>query len=94
MMVEFIEVMHYLQELDNKLEKEKKLFLSNKYSEMGIENLDSFDMENLVLDNILKILNQKEVNRTVFRTYDFNHIDHSFNINEQILMKNINKFWK
>ena len=86
----FLQLAHYLARVDNKYgEKEEEIILEY-CTEMGIENLDSFDMENFNLDNILKDFKSERSKRiVVLELMILIHIDHSFNINEQILMEKI-----
>lgn len=86
----FLQLAHYLARIDNKFGKREEEIILEYCTEMGIENLDSFDMENFNLDNILKDFKSERSKRiVVLELMILIHIDHSFNINEQILMEKI-----
>ncbi|BAK73678.1 MAG: TerB family tellurite resistance protein [Arcobacter sp.] len=86
----FLQLAHYLARIDNKFGEREEEIISEYCTEMGIENLDSFDMENFSLDNILKDFKSESSKRIVIlELMILIHIDHSFNINEQKLMEKI-----
>ncbi len=86
----FLQLAHYLGRIDNKFGEREIEIILEYCAEMGIENLDSFDMENFNLDNILKDFKSERSKRiVVLELMILIHIDHSFNINEQILMEKI-----
>ena len=86
----FLQLAHYLARIDNKFGEREEEIILEYCAEMGIENLDSFDMENFNLDNILKDFKSERSKRiVVLELMILIHIDHSFNINEQILMEKI-----
>ena len=86
----FLQLAHYLARIDNKFGEREIEIILEYCAEMGIENLDSFDMENFNLDNILKDFKSERSKRiVVLELMILIHIDHSFNINEQILMEKI-----
>lgn len=86
----FLQLAHYLARIDNKFGEREIEIILDYCTEMGIENLDSFDMENFNLDNILKDFKSERSKRiVVLELMILIHIDHSFNINEQILMEKI-----
>lgn len=86
----FLQLAHYLARIDNKFGEREEEIILEYCTEMGIENLDSFDMENFNLDNILKDFKSERSKRiVVLELMILIHIDHSFNINEQILMEKI-----
>ena len=86
----FLQLAHYLARIDNKCGEREIEIILEYCAEMGIENLDSFDMENFNLDNILKDFKSERSKRiVVLELMILIHIDHSFNINEQILMEKI-----
>jgi hypothetical protein len=61
-------------------------------TEMGIENLDSFDRENFSLDGILKDFKSEQSKRIVIlELMILIHIDHTFHLNEQKLMQQISQ---
>ena len=86
----FLQLAHYLARIDNKFGEREIEIILEYCAEMGIENLDSFDMENFNLDNILKDFKSEASKRIVIlELMILIHIDHSFNINEQKLMEKI-----
>ena len=86
----FLQLAHYLARIDNKFGEREIEIILEYCADMGIENLDSFDMENFNLDNILKDFKSERSKRiVVLELMILIHIDHSFNINEQILMEKI-----
>jgi hypothetical protein len=88
----FLQLAHYLARIDNKFGEREEEIISEYCTEMGIENLDSFDMENFSLDKILNDFKSERSKRIVIlELMILIHIDHSFNINEQILMEKISK---
>ena len=59
---------------------------------MGIENLDSFDTDNFSLEKILKDFKSEASKKIVIlELMILIHIDHNFNINEQILIEKISE---
>ncbi len=59
---------------------------------MGIENLDSFDMQNFSLETILRDFKSEASKKiVVLELMILIHIDHNFNINEQILIEKISE---
>ncbi len=86
----FLQLAHYLGRIDNQFGEREEEIILEYCTEMGIENLDSFDMENFNLDNILKDFKSERSKKiVVLELMILIHIDHSFNINEQILMEKI-----
>ncbi len=88
----FLQLAHYLARVDNKYgQKEEKIILEY-CSEMGIENVDSFDFENFSLENILKDFKSESSKRIVIlELMILIHIDHSFNLNEKKLIQRISE---
>ena len=86
----FIQLAHYLARIDNKFGQREEEIILEYCTEMGIENLDSFDMEKFSLEDILKDFKSEASKRIVIlELMILIHIDHNFNINEQILMERI-----
>ena len=86
----FLQLAHYLARVDNKYgEKEEEIILEY-CTEMGIENLDSFDYDNFSLDNILKDFKSEKSKRIVIlKLMILINIDHILNINEKKLIQKI-----
>jgi len=88
----FLQLAHYLARIDNKFGEREEEIISEYCTEMGIENLDSFDMQTFSLDKILNDFKSEKSKRIVIlELMILIHIDHSFNINEQILMEKISQ---
>ncbi|MGD9624290.1 MAG: TerB family tellurite resistance protein [Arcobacter sp.] len=88
----FLQLAHYLARIDNKFGEREEEIISEYCTEMGIENLDSFDMQTFSLDKILNDFKSERSKRIVIlELMILIHIDHSFNINEQILMEKISQ---
>ncbi|MDD3009335.1 MAG: TerB family tellurite resistance protein [Arcobacter sp.] len=88
----FLQLAHYLARIDNKFGDREEEIISEYCTEMGIENLDSFDMQTFSLDKILNDFKSEKSKRIVIlELMILIHIDHSFNINEQILMEKISQ---
>ena len=88
----FLQLAHYLARIDNKFGQREEEIILEYCTEMGIENLDSFDMEKFSLEDILKDFKSEASKRIVIlELMILIHIDHNFNINEQILMDKISK---
>ncbi|CAM3962593.1 TerB family tellurite resistance protein [Arcobacter cloacae] len=88
----FLQLAHYLARIDNKYGEREEEIISEYCTEMGIENLDSFDMDKFSLEDILKDFKSEASKRIVIlELMILIHIDHSFNINEQILIEKISE---
>ncbi|WP_368030967.1 TerB family tellurite resistance protein [Arcobacter sp. s6] len=88
----FLQLAHYLARVDNNYGPREEEILLEYCTEMGIENLDSFDSENFSLDGILKDFKSEKSKRIVIlELMILIHIDHTFNLNEQKLMKQISQ---
>ncbi|MBP9490310.1 MAG: TerB family tellurite resistance protein [Aliarcobacter sp.] len=88
----FLQLAHYLARVDNKYGRREEEIILEYCSEMGIENLDSFDFENFSLENILKDFKSEASRRIVIlELMILIHIDHSFNLNEKKLIQKISE---
>ena len=88
----FLQLAHYLARVDNKYGKREEEIILEYCSEMGIENVDSFDFENFSLENILKDFKSESSKRIVIlELMILIHIDHSFNLNEKKLIQRISE---
>ena len=88
----FLQLAHYLARVDNKYRPREEEILLEYCTEMGIENLDSFDRENFSLDGILKDFKSEQSKRIVIlELMILIHIDHTFHLNEQKLMQQISQ---
>jgi hypothetical protein len=91
----FLQLAHYLARVDSKYGPREEEILLEYCTEMGIENLDSFDSENFSLDGILKDFKSEQSKRIVIlELMILIHIDHTFHLNEQKLnATDFTKFW-
>ena len=91
----FLQLAHYLARVDNHYGKKEEEIILEYCTEMGIENIGSFDFDNFSLDNILKDFKSQRSKRIVIlELMILIHIDHIFNINEKKLIEKISEsFW-
>jgi hypothetical protein len=86
----FLQLAHYLARIDNKYGPREEEIILEYCTEMGIENLDAFDNENFSLEGILKDFKSEQSKRIVIlELMILIHIDHTFHLNEQMLMEKI-----
>jgi hypothetical protein len=88
----FLQLAHYLARVDNHYGKKEEEIILEYCTEMGIENIGSFDFDNFSLDNILKDFKSQRSKRIVIlELMILIHIDHIFNINEKKLIEKISE---
>lgn len=88
----FLQLAHYLARVDNNFGKKEEEIILEYCIEMGIENIDSFDNENFSLEKTLSDFKSEMSKRiVVLELMILIHIDHNFNIDEQILIEKISK---
>ena len=88
----FLRLAHYLARINNKFGKKEEEIIQEYCTEMGIENLDSFDMDKFDVDSILKDFRSERSKRIVIlELMILIHIDHCFDIDEQKLIEKISK---
>lgn len=88
----FLQLAHYLARVDNHYGKKEEEIILEYCTEMGIENIGSFDFDNFSLDNILKDFKSEKSKRIVIlELMILIHIDHIFNINEKKLIEKISE---
>ena len=88
----FLQLAHYLARVDNNFGKEKEEVILEYCDEMGIENIDSFDMDSFNLEATLNnFKSQRSRKIVVLELMILVHIDSVFNINEQILIEKISQ---
>ena len=88
----FLQLAHYLARVDNSFGKEEEEVILEYCDEMGIENIDSFDMESFNLEATLNnFKSQRSRKIVVLELMILVHIDSVFNINEQILIEKISQ---
>ncbi len=88
----FLQLAHYLARVDNNFGKEEEEVILEYCDEMGIENIDSFDMDSFNLEATLNNFKSKRSRKiVVLELMILVHIDSVFNINEQILIEKISQ---
>ena len=88
----FLQLAHYLARIDNKYGQKEEEIILEYCTEMGIENLDSFDFDNFSLDKILSDFKSESSKRIVIlELMILIHIDHTFNLNEKKLIEKISE---
>ncbi len=88
----FYNLAHYLARVDNNFGKEEEEVILEYCDEMGIENIDSFDMDSFNLEATLNnFKSQRSRKIVVLELMILVHIDSVFNINEQILIEKISQ---
>ena len=90
----FLQLAHYLARIDKRYGEKEEDIIFEYCTEMGIENLDSFDVDNFCLDAILNDFKSEQSKRIVLlELMILIHIDRTFHINEMELIDKItNKF--
>ena len=88
----FLQLAHYLARVDNNFGKEEEEVILEYCDEMGIENIDSFDMDSFNLEATLNNFKSQSSRKiVVLELMILVHIDSVFNINEQILIEKISQ---
>ena len=88
----FLQLAHYLARVDNSFGKEEEEVILEYCDEMGIENIDSFDMDSFNLEATLNnFKSQRSRKIVVLELMILVHIDSVFNKNEQILIEKISQ---
>ncbi|MCT7514394.1 TerB family tellurite resistance protein [Aliarcobacter cryaerophilus] len=88
----FLQLAHYLARVDNNFGKEEEEVILEYCDEMGIENIDSFDIDSFNLEATLNnFKSQRSRKIVVLELMILVHIDSVFNINEQILIEKISQ---
>ena len=88
----FLQLAHYLSRFYNNFGKEEEEVILEYCDEMGIENIDSFDMDSFNLEATLNnFKSQRSRKIVVLELMILVHIDSVFNINEQILIEKISQ---
>ena len=88
----FLQLAHYLARVDNNFGKEEEEVILEYCDEMGIDNIDSFDMDSFNLEATLNnFKSQRSRKIVVLELMILVHIDSVFNINEQILIEKISQ---
>lgn len=86
----FLQLAHYLARIDNTYGEKEEDIILEYCTEMGIENLDSFDFDTFCLDKILNDFKSEESKRIVLlELMILIHIDRTFHINEMELIEKI-----
>ena len=86
----FLQLAHYLGRIDNSYGNKEEEIILEYCSEMGIDNLDTFDVDIFCLEDILKDFKTKKSQKIVLlELMILIHIDNNFHINEKELIKKI-----
>ena len=86
----FLQLAHYLARIDNSYGNKEEEILLEYCAEMGIDNLDTFDVNVFCLEDILKDFKSKKSQKiVVLELMILIHIDNNFHINEKELIKKI-----
>lgn len=88
----FLRLAHYLARIDNTFAKKEEEIISDYCSEMGVENINSFDMDEFNLDEVLndfKSLQSKKI--VLLELMILIHIDNNYKIEEKDVVKKIIK---
>ena len=86
----FLQLAHYIARVDNKFGEKEEEIIREYCDEMGIEYVDSFDVDSFCLDDILNDFKSKKSQKIVLlEIMILIHIDNNFDINEQELIKKI-----
>lgn len=86
----FLQLAHYLARIDNNFGEKEVEILKEYCTEMGIDFIDSFDMDSFCLEEILSHFKSKKSQKIVLlELMILIHIDNDFHVNEQELIKKI-----
>ncbi|QKJ22815.1 hypothetical protein [Poseidonibacter lekithochrous] len=86
----FLQLAHYLARIDNNFGDKEVEILKEYCTEMGIDYIDSFDMDSFCLEEILNHFKSKKSQKIVLlELMILIHIDNNFHVNEQELIKKI-----
>lgn len=86
----FLKLAHYLARVDNSYGKKEEEIILEYCTEMGIENLDSFDMKNFDLDSVLNdFKSEKSRKILLLELMILIHIDNDFHVKEQDFVKKV-----
>ncbi|AXK49016.1 hypothetical protein CRU87_08270 [Aliarcobacter trophiarum LMG 25534] len=90
----FLQLAHYLARVDSNFGNEEEEFILEYCDEMGIENIDNFDIENFNLEATLNnFKSQRSKKIVLLELMILVHIDNIFNIKEQILVEKISQIF-
>ncbi|KAB7882975.1 TerB family tellurite resistance protein [Poseidonibacter ostreae] len=86
----FLQLAHYLARIDNSYGEREDEVISSYCTEMGIENIDSFDIDNFCLEeNLNNYKSQRSQRIILLELMILIHIDNDFHVNEKDLIKKI-----
>jgi hypothetical protein len=84
----FLQLAHYLARIDNSYGEREEEILLSYCTEMGIENVDSFDIDTFCLeDNLNNYKSQRSQRIVLLELMILIHIDNNFHVNEKDLIK-------
>lgn len=88
----FLQLAHYLARLDSSFGEKEEEILIEYCLEMGIEYIDTFDINTFSLeDNLKKYKSKKSKKIVLLELMILIHIDNNFHINEQEFVKKVIK---
>ena len=83
----FLQLAHYLARIDNSYGEREDEVISSYCTEMGIENIDSFDIDNFCLEeNLNNYKSQRSQRIILLELMILIHIDNDFHVNEKDLI--------
>lgn len=86
----FLQLAHYLARIDSNYGAKEEDIILEYCTEMGIDNVDTFDIEAFCLEKNLNDYRTKESQKIVLlELMILIHIDNNFHVNEQELIKKI-----
>ena len=86
----FLQLAHYLARIDKEYGPREEEIILEYCTEMGIENIDIFDIETFCLEENLRDFKSKKSQKIVLlELMILIHIDNDFHINEKELIKKI-----
>jgi hypothetical protein len=86
----FLQLAHYLARIDNNYGSKEEEIILEYCSEMGIENLEAFEIENFSLEKILNDFKSKKSQKIVLlELMILIYIDQEFHINEKEIIDKI-----
>lgn len=86
----FLQLAHYLARVDNSFGEKEEEILNEYCLEMGIDYIDSFDMDSFCLeDNLTKYKSKMTQKIVLLELMILIHIDNNFHVCEQEIIKKI-----
>lgn len=84
----FLQLAHYIARIDNSYGKREEEIILSYCTEMGIDNVDAFDIDTFCLEENLNNFKSKRSQRIILlELMILIHIDNNFHVNEKDLIK-------